>query len=186
MLISPPEMSTPFTPEQVIAAGAPLVAVHVDGAGLPIGATAAARVAAPPERVWAVVSDVASYAAHIPMISKVKREGDRVAVHLKFRISLFSVGFDFTADGTYQEGKWLELRWVSGEPRELRIRFDLAPVEAATVVHVMCGFDLNSLGWLVKYFLKHHPEIQFGIFPGSALTLLESMKKAVETQKLPG
>ncbi len=173
-------MATPFTPEQVIAAAAPLVAVHLGADGLPSGATAAQLVAAPPERVWAVVSDVASYAAHIPMISKVKRDGDRVHVFLKFRISLFSVGFDFVADGTYVENQWLELRWVSGEPRALRIRFDLQPVASGTVVHVLCGFDLSSLGWLVKFFLKHHPEIQFGVFPGSALTLLESMRKAVE------
>ena len=175
-------MSTPFTFEQVEKAGSPLVQVHLDAAGLPSGATAAAFVKAPPERVWSVVFDVASYAAHIPMISKVKREGDRVTVYLKFRISLFSVGFDFIADGVYEEGKWLELRWVSGEPRELRIRFDLQPVDGGTLVHVMCAFDLSSLGWLVKYFLKHHPEIQFGVFPGSALTLLESMKKAVESK----
>jgi ribosome-associated toxin RatA of RatAB toxin-antitoxin module len=173
-------MSTPFTPEQVMAASAPLVALHLGPDGLPAGATAAGRVAATPERVWAVVSDVAAYAAHIPMIYKVKREGDRVTVHLKFKVSLFSAGFDFVADGTYQDNQWLELRWVSGEPRELRIRFDLQPVANETVVQVHCGFDLSSLGWLVKYFLKHHPEIQWGVFPGSALTLLTSMKKAVE------
>jgi carbon monoxide dehydrogenase subunit G len=173
-------MPTPFSPEQVLAAAAPLVAIHLGPDGLPNGATAAARVAAPPERVWAVVSDVAAYAAHIPMISKVKREGDRVSVQLKFRVSLFSAGFEFVADGTYLENQWLELRWVSGEPRALRIRFDLQPVDGGTVVHVLCGFDLSSLGWLVKYFLKHHPEIQFGVFPGSALTLLDSMRKAVE------
>lgn len=26
-----------------------------------------------------------------------------------------------------------------------------------------------SLGWLVKAFLKHHPEIRFGVFPATAL-----------------
>jgi carbon monoxide dehydrogenase subunit G len=158
----------------------PVIAVHLGADGLPIGATAAVRVAAPPERVWAVVSDIAHYAHRIPMISKVTREGDRVNVHLKFRISLFSVGFDFTADGVYQENQWLEMRWVSGEPRNLNIRFDLAPVAGGTAVYARCSFDLSSLGWLVKYFLKHHPEIQWGVFPGTALTLLQSMRSAVE------
>jgi carbon monoxide dehydrogenase subunit G len=158
----------------------PLVAVHVGPDGLPAGATASAIVAATPPQVWAVVSDIASYAAHIPMISKVTREGDRVQVHLKFRISLFSVGFDFTADGVYRENEWLEMRWVAGEPRELFIRFDLAPTEGGTLVHARCSFDLMSLGWLVKYFLKHHPEIQWGVFPGTALTLLQSMRQAAE------
>ncbi len=171
-------MTTPFRAEQLGAD--PLVAIHTGPDGLPSGATAAARVAATPEQVWAVVSDIASYSGHIPMISKVTREGDRVKVHLKFRISLYSVGFDFTADGVYEENKWLEMRWVAGEPRELNIRFDLQPIEGGTLVHARCSFDLSSLGWLVKYFLKHHPEIQWGVFPGTALTLLQSMRQAVE------
>jgi carbon monoxide dehydrogenase subunit G len=174
-------MTTPFPAAQV--GTTPLVAVHLGPDGLPAGATAALKVAATPERLWSVVSDIASYAEHIPMISKVAREGDRVKVHLKFRISLFSVGFDFTADGFYKENEWLEMRWVAGEPRDLRIRFDLEPVDGGTLVHASCHFDLSSLGWLVKYFLKHHPEIQWGVFPGTALTLLESMRKAVEAKK---
>ncbi len=169
-----------FPPNQVTAS--PIVALHLGPDGMPVGATAAVRIAEPADKVWAVVADVQRGTAHIPMISKVNREDTRVTVHLKFRISLFSVGFDFAADATQQDGEWLELRWVSGEPRELRIRFDLAPVSDGTVVQVFCGFDLSSLGWLVKFFLKHHPEIQFGVFPGSALTLLDSTRKAVEAK----
>jgi hypothetical protein len=41
-------------------------------------------------------------------------------------------------------------------------------------------FEVKSLGWLAKYFLKHHPEIQYGIFPGVALALLDSLKRAAE------
>jgi carbon monoxide dehydrogenase subunit G len=167
----------PFLPEHV--GTSPLVAIELGPEGIPCGAIAAVQLPAPPERVWAVVSDVASYAEHIPMISKVTREGDRVKVHLKFRISLLSVGFDFTADGVYQENHWLEMRYVAGEPKDLNIRFDLVPTAMGTLVHAGCRFDVSSLGWLVKYFLKHHPEIQWGVFPGTALTLLESMRRAV-------
>ena len=41
-------------------------------------------------------------------------------------------------------------------------------------------FDLMSLGWLAKYFLRHHPEIQFGIFPGVALVLVDSLRRALD------
>jgi hypothetical protein len=139
--------------------------------------------------VWQYIADIEAYPGIVPMLHKVRREGDRVTVHLRFRISLFSVGFQFTVDATYQEPRWLELRWVAGEPRELRIRFDLQDGGDGTS-HVRAGiwFDVYSLGWLAKYFLKHHPEIQFGIFPGSALAILDSMKRAVEwghsTQKM--
>jgi hypothetical protein len=69
---------------------------------------------------------------------------------------------------------------VEGEPRGLVIRYDLAPIEdgRATQLSVRIGFDLRSLGWLVKYFLKHHPEIQYGVYPGCALALAASMRRA--------
>jgi hypothetical protein len=166
-----------FPPNQVTAS--PIVALHLGPDGMPAGATAAVRIPQSPEKIWPVIADVQRGTAHIPMISKVKRDGARVNVQLRFRISLFSVGFQFEADATQHEGEWLEIRWVSGEPRELRIRFDLTPVADGCVVQAFCGFDLSSLGWLVKYFLKHHPEIQWGVFPGSALVLLESLKKGL-------
>ena len=61
-----------------------------------------------------------------------------------------------------------------------RLRFTLTPVEdgAACLVEGDGEFDLHSLGWLVKYFLKHHPEIQHGIFPGVALVLIDSLRRA--------
>ena len=41
-------------------------------------------------------------------------------------------------------------------------------------------YDIYSLGWLVKYFLRHHPEIQLGVFPGTVLTILDSLRIAGE------
>jgi hypothetical protein len=115
------------------------------------------------------------------MLHKVRRQGDRVTAQLRFKISFFSVGFEFTADAAYVENRWLELRWVAGEPRELRIRFDLEDAgDGTTRVRGAISFDVFSLGWLAKYFLKNHPEIQFGIFPGCALVLVDSMRKAAE------
>src|SRR3569833_3459111 len=101
------------------------------------------------------------------MMSKATREQDRVHVHLKFKITLFSVGFDFVAHATYEENKWLELRGIYGDKRDLHIRFELCgDGESASTLKATISFDPFSLGWLSKYFLKHHPEIRYGIFPG--------------------
>jgi hypothetical protein len=85
-------------------------------------------------------------------------------------------------DISKEHEKYLELRWVSGEPRGIRLRFDLEPLDdgKACLVRSSGEFDAMSLGWLAKYFLKHHPEIQFGVMPGVAVGLLESMRQAVE------
>jgi hypothetical protein len=173
------QRATPALMQTAASSDGPIVAIHSGPDHRPVGATAAMRIAAPPARIWAVVSDVSNYGANIPMIHRVRRDGDRVNVHLKFKVALFSVGFDFTADARYDEGHWLELDWVAGEPRGIFMRFDLEPgPDGGTVLGTTVRYDLFSLGWLVKTFLKHHPEIQFGVFPGTALVLLEAMRRA--------
>lgn len=163
------------------ASDKPLVEVERDPEGKPSAATATVAVRATPARIWQFIEDVEGYAGVVPMLSKVKRSGDRVTVHLKFKISLFSVGFEFTADATYEKERWLELRWVQGEPRDLRIRFDVEDLGGGqSKVRATISFDPFSLGWLTKYFLKHHPEIQFGIFPGCALALADTIRRVAE------
>jgi carbon monoxide dehydrogenase subunit G len=158
----------------------PIIEVDVGADGTPAAATATTRVGAPAAKVWSFIADVDRYPSFVPMLSKVKRDGDRVTVHLKFKVAFFSVGFDFVADAKYEEGKWLDLRWVSGEPKDLHIRFELTEEGASTVLRSTISFDPFSLGWLTKYFLKHHPEIRYGIFPGCALGLADSMRQAAE------
>lgn len=174
----PAHTDLPFDPRAVIAASAPLVRISLGEDGRPVAARAAMLVEAEPERVWDVVSDVESYAERVPMIHRARLDGDRVKMDLRFRISLFSVTFSFEARESHDEGRWVEIAWVSGEPRDLRIRYDLVPVDGATVLYSSIGFDISSLGWLVKFFLKHHPEIQYGVYPGSALVLLDTMNRA--------
>jgi carbon monoxide dehydrogenase subunit G len=161
-----------------------LVRVWMGPDGTPAGAAATARIAAPPARVWAVLSDVESWPGRVPMIHRVQRAGDRVTVGLKFKVSLFSVGFSFVADIRREGERRLELRGVSGEPKNLRLGFELAPLAggAETSIETTGELDVMSLGWLATYFLKHHPEIQFGILPGVALSLLDSMRRAAEAK----
>ena len=85
---------------------------------------------------------------------------------------------------TQEPERLIELRWTAGEPQKLRLRFTLTPIDdgRACLVEGDGEFDVLSLGWLVKYFLKHHPEIQFGIFPGVALVLIGSLRRAVESE----
>lgn len=160
------------------------VSLNVDGNGYANCATAESVINAPVARVWDVVTDVDQYPERVPMISRVRLDGTRATVKLKFKLSLFSVGFEFVVDEVHSEAdRWLELRYVSGEPRDIRLRFDLQPIDdgKATMLRTTGEFDVMSLGWLAKYFLKHHPEIQCGIIPGVAIGLLESMRRAAES-----
>jgi hypothetical protein len=63
----------------------------------------------------------------------------------------------------------------------MRLVFTIRPIEgtAAREVDADAGFDVQSLGWLVTYFLKNHPEIQQGIFPRVTPNLLEALRRAM-------
>ena len=158
----------------------PIVRVRLAADGRPTGAAACARIERPVAQVWAAVADIERYARFLPMVHRARRQGDSVTFELRFRIGFFAVGFQFTAAVTYEAEKWLELRWTAGEPRDIRLRFSLTPTDDGRACQVEGDgeFDLQSLGWLVKYFLKHHPEIQHGIFPGVALVLIDSLRRA--------
>jgi len=154
------------------------VAHHPDGR--PSGATAALRIEHPPARVWAIIVDVERYPGRIPMIHRVRRHGDQVTVDLKFRVAILSVGFQFVVEVKQEPERWLELRWIAGEPRGLYLRIEVEPLDQgrACLVRGQGSFDPQSLGFLAKYFLKHHPEIEYGIMPGVALALVDSMRRA--------
>jgi len=157
----------------------PLVKISQGADGKPTGATAACRIPAGRARVWEVIQDVERYAGRVPMIHRVRRTDDRVRVDLKFKVALFSVGFSFTADLVYATNEWLHVRYVDGEPRGFELHYRLEEVgDGETLLHTSTSFDVSSLGWLVKYFLKHHPEIQLGIMPGVALGVLDAIRTA--------
>jgi len=165
-----------------LVAAEPLVKVDLGDDGKPTGATAACRIPAARGRVWEVIQDVERYAGRVPMIHRVRRDADRVRVDLKFKVALFSVGFSFVADLVYSDGESMHVRYVSGEPRGFELHYALEEIDAgATLLHTSTAFDVTSLGWLVKYFLKHHPEIQLGIMPGVALGVLDAIRTAALT-----
>ena len=157
----------------------PTVTLELDGAK-PAAARGVQKIAAPVDRVWQVIEDVERYAGRVPMIERVKLAGDRVTVELKFRIAIFSAKFHFHGTVERDEKKRVTIRAVDGEPRDLVLVFELQPDGDGSQLAIDVRFDMTSLGWLVKYFLKHHPEIEFGVFPGTALVILDAIKRASE------
>lgn len=172
----------PFAPELIERADAPLIRVRHGADGGPVEATAARRVRAAPARVWSTISDVQSYAGRIPMMDSVKVDGRFATVHLRFGLSLFSAKFSFKVERELVEGRSVNLRYVEGEPHDLHIRMEVLPASTpdASLLYATIGFDVFSVGWLAKFFLKHHPEIRYGIFPGSASALLDTMRRVAE------
>src|SRR5579871_2561002 len=111
------------------ASNDPVIRVRLAEDGRPLGAAATARIDRPVAEVWAAIVDIERYARHLPMVHRATRRGDEVTFELKFKIGFFGVGFHFTARVSQEPETWLEFRWTAGEPRDIRLRFDLAPVD---------------------------------------------------------
>lgn len=179
-------MPTPelrFPAALIEASPEPLIQVHLGADGGPVGSTAVRRVGVSPARMWAIISDVGSYGGRVPMMDQVRMDGRFVTAQLRFGVSLFSTKFSFKVERVMDEGRSVELRWVEGEPRDLHIRLGITPASTpdACLLRVDISFDIFSLGWLAKFFLKNHPEIRYGVFPGAALTLVETMRAVAES-----
>lgn len=154
--------------------------------GLPTGGASTVRLEATRERVYQVIAAFDRYPGRVPMIHRAERRGSQVDIDLRFRVALVTVKFNCLAALTEEPGRFLELRHLAGEPRGLRIRHDLAPLDdgRATRLTTFVGFEVHSLGWLVKLVLRHHPEVQFGIFAGTASALQHALKRALGASHL--
>lgn len=176
-------MTHPIPLESIEAANGPLVQVTFGPKGLPVEACAGQIMNATPERAFEILTDIEKYAERVPLIHKVRVSGDVAEFGLKFKVAFFGVNFSFASNIRTEDNRSLTLEYRNGEPENITIRYDIAPRaghDDQSVMFVRIGFNVDSLGWLVKFFLRHHPEIQFGIFPGCALALLESMRLAAD------
>lgn len=159
----------------------PLLRLRLGADGQPVGAIGEMRVLAPMGRVSEVIRDINRFAERVPMVHRAHREGDQVELVLRFKIALFGVKFSLRAEVVSETERRIDMRYLSGEPRDMHLAFELAPLEGdTTLVRVAVSYDIMSLGWLVKTFMRHHPEIRFGVYPGTAFTILDALRRAAE------
>lgn len=113
--------------------------------------------------------------------------GLRLRLALRYRFLFFRTTFEVDADVTLGEGASLDLVGVAGKPSGLLAHFRALPVspagQPATLVMCSLRFDVSSLGWLVDYFLRHHPEIELGVFSATAPVIVLCLKEAVEKKQ---
>ncbi len=169
---------------------------HVEQApdGTLLRSVAVALVNAPMQRVTSEVQNIRArrggFLRDVNIINKVKFLGDkgdamRIRLELRYRFFLFRTKFEVDAD-VHVDGSNLDLVGTSGKPQGLRAHFRAQPVTIVeggpeqTLVYCSLRFDVHSLGWLVDYFLRHHPEIELGVFSATAPVIVLTLKQAVE------
>jgi hypothetical protein len=149
---------------------------------------------APIEKVVRAVErvrhDNGGFLNDVNMIHKFKilqDDGDRlrVRIDMRYRYVVLSFKFHVVADVFVREGGRLDLHAVEGKVKDLAIHFRLRPVHDGehTLFYCSMYYDVSSLGWLVDYFLKHHPEIELGVFSASAPVISLALKQTVEAMR---
>jgi len=164
---------------------------EVDDNGKYKRSVAVALIRAPVDKVVHAVEQVrqhdGGFLNDVNMIHKfkiLKDDGDklRVRIDMRYRYFVLSFKFHIIADVFVREGGRLDLHAVDGKVKDLAIHFRLRPANEGKHTLFFCSmyYDVSSLGWLVDYFLKHHPEIELGVFSGSAPIITLALKETVE------
>lgn len=155
--------------------------------GRPQAASLLQLVEAPADLVWAHIGEMERFPEFVNMIRSVEQlgpgnnGGELVKVNLRFKISLFSAKFDFIGEVKRGPGTRLDIDYHDGKVRDVAIQLEVAPVsEQRSVLRCFVGFDQTSLGWLVRVFIRHHPEIDWGVHAGSVLSIASSAREAAE------
>jgi hypothetical protein len=170
----------------------PLIRVDSYSSGRPSSATCLMAIPAPAGSVWTRIRGLDALPALIEMVESLTSlppgpQGEElVHVKLRFKITIFTARFDFVARIERQDEHRLELIYHSGKVHDLRICFELAPVSAdSSVLLCRVGFDPRSLGWLANIFIRHHPEIEWGIHAGSALSVAQAARTLAQGRDRP-
>ena len=144
-----------------------------------VGAKAVVPVRASPKDVIAKATalskqrEMSHLLRGIPMIKSLSLDGDRAAIQMQFKVAFLSVNFGVKGRVTRESERVVHFQSSEGEPRDTHLRFELKD----NAVELTISFDLDSLGFVAKYFLKHHPEIRPGIFAGVAYSVGDSIQR---------
>lgn len=172
---------------EALASG-PLLRLHFDGER-PRASSALMAVAAPADVLWSIVGDIDRFPKLIRMVHSVRHLEptaagvDVVKVNLRFKVAFFSTKFDFVATRAVTGDRRVEVHYLSGKVRDVVIELEVLEVdEEHSVLRCHVGFDPLALGWLVKVFLRHHPEIEWGLHTGSVMSIASAGCEAAEKQ----
>ncbi len=172
---------------EALASG-PLLRLLFDGER-PRAAAALMAVAAPAEVLWSIVGDIDRFPKLIRMVHSVRHLDptpagvDVVEVNLRFKLAFFSTKFDFVATRETTGERRVEVHYLRGKVRDVVIEIEVLELDAEhSVLRCHVGFDPLALGWLVKIFLRHHPEIEWGLHTGSVMSITSAACAAAEAQ----
>lgn len=179
-------------PELLARLGLHGILCHVErlADGTLVRSVAVALITAPKEEVVAAVERIRTedggFLKELNIIERFRiiedrKDSLRIRLDLRYRFFILRFGFHVVAEVSIGEDGTMDLVSVGGKPKNLVIHFRLVPVEGdQTLFYCSLRYDVRSLGWLTDYFLRHHPEIELGVFSATAPVIVLTLKEHVE------
>jgi len=151
-----------------------------------INVTAAKVVNAPPEVVWAVLTDFEHYPKFMPQTTDEKvleRQGDMVLIEQTLAIKVWQLpSVDITYRLAYQLEPMTRIRFwhAAGQMEGTYGGWDIMPSGTQTFVFYTLYSDLTSLGWGLGSVMKSQPDFMTGINITTATMVVKAIKEEAE------
>ena len=151
-----------------------------------INVTAAKVVNAPPEVVWAVLTDFEHYPKFMPQTTAervIERQGDKVLIEQTLSIKFWQLpSLDLTYRLAYQLEPMTRIRfWHAAGPMEGTYGgWDILPAGTQTFVFYTLYSNLTSLGWGLGSVMKSQPDFMTGINITTANMVVKAIKEEAE------
>ena len=170
-----------------LTGGSPLVVVEEhEGGGLKL-VTGGVLVEAPPEAVWAVITDYSKYPDWMPEVEEVTviKDNGRVKdikYDLLFKISIITRKITYTLRKISKEPTRIEWELVEGDFDHSIGGWQLVPTRGgeATMAYYSTYTNLRSMGALIGGILKQQPALEMAIQVSTAVTIVQTLRDRVE------
>ena len=143
---------------------------------------------APPEQVWAAITDYEHFSEFMPSTEGCRvlsREGNvsRVWFHIKFSFSVLSYAVRYTLRQHFEgtSGIWWEME--SGDLNNAIGSWELIPLDGGRKCAAMYSVysDIRSIGRLVRYFIDREPSMDVAINTSTCVLVLKAVRTRVES-----
>jgi len=161
----------------------PLVAISLGGDGRLRMATAATAIDAPPQRVWDVIEDFASYPSWMPQVQEaVVAEGGEGSATVAFELAfdlLVNIKVEYTLRYRRTGPFRMEYEQVQGDFAANNGYWVVEPQGEGCILYYASFVDYSSMR-LLRAFLKNQPTLELGIGASSAAVVVRAVKERVE------
>jgi ribosome-associated toxin RatA of RatAB toxin-antitoxin module len=176
------------TLETLLARG-PVVSVEADGTGRFEAALAYVEIAAPIEKVWAVVTDYAAYKEFVPRVVDSDAAPAEGGVRVRWEIDSPGMNTKYTVQYTLDaRAHVVDGRQTGGDLRGSRWHWELAEV-APGRTRIRYLSQARNFSRVLDALEDEAQTMTAGLNVGAAITLLRALKKraeAADTSAAPG